>query len=99
MYVLTANRLSDGIVLWLGASGWSEDAAEATRFTEPDAKAALSHWVLRETEVVGAYLIPMESNDHPIRRESLRETIRANGPTIGPTLFDTATRLKRERVF
>ena len=99
MYVLTANRLSDGVVLWLSASGWSEDAADATRLAEEDAKAALANWVKRETEVVGAYLIPMETADRPVRRESLRETIRANGPTTGPTQFDTATRRKRERVF
>jgi hypothetical protein len=99
MKLLTANRLTDGLVLWLGKDGWNEDAVHATRFEDEAAEAALIEWKARETEVVAPYLIPLADPDMPVKREYVREHVRANGPTIGPTAFDTAKTLHRKEVF
>jgi len=98
MKLLTANRLSDGLVLWLSHGQWVEDAAKASVLEDDEADMALEAWKARETEVVGAYLIPLEA-DHPIKREKVRENIRANGPTIGATALDTAKSFKRDPIF
>jgi Protein of unknown function (DUF2849) len=99
MKLLTANRLSDGLVLWYGPEGWVEDAAFATRFEDEAAEAALIEWKARETEVVAPYLIPLADPDRPVKRELVREHVRANGPTIGPTAFEVAKAHHRKEVF
>jgi hypothetical protein len=100
MKLLTANRLSDGVVLWLGAEGWSEDAALALKLSDEDADSVLAVWKVRETEVVAPYLIPLlDDETKPVKREWVREYVRANGPTIGQTVLDTAKTLNRSEVF
>lgn len=99
MKLLTANRLTDGLVLWYADGGWTEDAAHAARLEDDEAEAILTQWKARETEVVGAYLIPLSEEDTPVQREHVREHVRANGPTAGPTAFDTAKAHNRSEVF
>jgi hypothetical protein len=99
MRLLTANRLGDGVVLWWTANGWAEDAALAIAMDEPEATDRLAAWTARETEVVGVYLIPVDEGGKPVRRETVRETVRANGPSTGPTQLDTAKRHHRNMVF
>jgi hypothetical protein len=84
--VITGNRLSDGVVVYLDAAGgWSEWIAEA-RVAEDDAAAAE---ILRNAEhpaqavrVIAPYLIDVIIEDGRLRAESKRETIRATGPTV-----------------
>ena len=99
MKLLTANRLGDGLVIWYGASGWVEDAATATRLEDEAADALLIEWKARETEIVAPYLIPLADPNMPVKREVVREHVRANGPTIGQTAFDTAKAFNRKEVF
>ncbi len=84
--VLTANRLSDGTVVWLDASGaWVEtiDAAlvarhdEAVRGLEEAGRIALA-----DNRVVDVNVIDVEEAGGHLRPLRLRERIRAEGPSI-----------------
>lgn len=99
MKLLTANRLTDGLVLWYGPDGWVEDAAVATRLDDEAAAALFDIWKTRETEVVSPYLVPLADENTLIKREYVREHVRANGPTIGQTALDTARLQNRGEVF
>jgi Protein of unknown function (DUF2849) len=99
MKLLTANRLKDGVVLWYRYDQWVEDASLALAMDDTEADQALAQWKGLETQVVSPYLIPVDAEAKPIRREQVREMIRANGPTIGPTAQDTAKALNRSDVF
>lgn len=82
MKVLTANRLADGRVVYLGADDhWTESLARAARFDGVDAAAAEAVAKTRVTEIASAYLIDVDA-DGPAGREALRETIRRRGPTV-----------------
>ncbi len=99
MKLLTANRLSDGVVLWYAKDGWVEDGALAARFDDAEAEALQKQWAARETEVVGVYLIPLTADGQPVQREHVREFVRANGPTAGQTAFDTSRSFHRAEIF
>jgi len=84
--ILTANRLTDGAVVWLGLGGrWSTEFEDAVRL-EPEAAArALAAAEAQPGRFVGAYLIEADAAGVE-RRERLRESIRADGPTAGHSL-------------
>ncbi|MCL8384766.1 DUF2849 domain-containing protein [Xanthobacter aminoxidans] len=83
--VVTANRLADGAVVWLSATGgWTDRIGTA-------AVGATSDEVLRlldiahgdENTAVGAYPAPVRIGaDGTIEPANLRERIRAGGPTV-----------------
>lgn len=83
--VVTANRLNDGAVVYLAEPGrWSTRLEEARMLLD----AAQAEVMLSEAErdaatrVVGPYLIEVETGEAGPRVASLRERIRATGPTI-----------------
>lgn len=86
--VLTANRLRDGAVVYLTTGGdWSEDIDEARRAAPAEAEAELVPLGARAVaacEVVGPYLIEVEAGAGRVLPRSLRERIRAFGPTVSP---------------
>jgi hypothetical protein len=86
MKVLTANRLSDGAVVYLANhGGWTRDFADAARL-DPDAAAgALAQAQAQPRVLVGAYLVELDG-EAVERRERLREAIRAKGPSVGHSL-------------
>ncbi len=88
-WILTANRLGDGRVVFLGAHGWSERLREAT-VAESDAEKraleALGAQSVAACEVVGPYLVEVEPEDGIPVPVHYRERIRAFGPTIRPQL-------------
>ncbi len=85
--VLTANRLRDGVVVyWQEQGGWVSNIAAATVAAEE------AHWADLEAfgeqavasgEVVGPYLIEVLNGTEALRPLSVREAIRARGPSIG----------------
>ncbi len=82
MKAVTANRLSDGAVVWLARDGALEDRFEAAAlYTDEEAPAALAAVTALTTIVAGAYLIEADEKG-PAGREALRETIRRHGPTV-----------------
>ena len=84
--VLTANRLTDGIAVWLGANGqWLENIDNALIARHEEAADALSHAgksAFNDNLVVDVDLIDVEEVEGDIYPVRLRERIRAAGPTI-----------------
>jgi hypothetical protein len=84
--ILTANRLQDGAVVWLALAGrWSTDFEDAVRLDPELAAAALAGAEAQPGRFVAPYLIEAEGAGVE-RREQLRESIRAGGPTVGSSL-------------
>jgi len=80
--VITANRLTDGVVVYLAPGGaWTEDIEEANRAeTDDDVKAleAEAEAAVRERIVVGVYPMPIAlKDDGTVDPISVRERIRA----------------------
>ncbi len=84
--VLTANRLGDGIAVWLDASGqWSEHLQQALVVRHAEAVASLEAIGKRdfaENRVVDVAVVDVEEVDGRLWPTRLRERIRAAGPTI-----------------
>ena len=84
MFVVTGNRLLDGIVVYLApAHAWVEDLQQARLFDEEQsAKQAADE---QGDSIVSLDVVPVErSDDGAVRAARLRERIRALGPTINP---------------
>ena len=88
--VMTANRLRDGIAVFLTRAGtWSEQIDEAALALEPQAAAALELRAKDDeaaTVVTGGYLIDAERREGRIRAAHIRERMRTLGPTVRPDL-------------
>ncbi len=86
--VITANRLKDGTVVFLGPDvGWVEQIAEARVFDAADSIApALAATKKDEQDnlVIDVYAIDVDSKNGILRPTKLREAIRATGPTVHP---------------
>ncbi|KZL09486.1 hypothetical protein PsAD2_04088 [Pseudovibrio axinellae] len=99
MKTITANRLVDGDVVWLGRNGdwvefveaaWILNSEEEMRAAEEFAKAGeASQYVL------GTYAIDLELKDGHLQPTALKERIRAKGPTTRLDLGKQAQRLLR----
>ena len=87
--VVTANRLRDGVIVWLTPDHtWSEDYAESQRLRdEAEAKAALDAAGIdvKAQLIVGPYLAEFNETPEGLEAASARERIRASRlPTITP---------------
>jgi hypothetical protein len=83
--VITANRVSDGAVIYLRADGgWSTDlGASAVTADATTARALMQAAIADDLRAVGAYIAPVGLVDEGIVRPgNLRERIRLGGPTI-----------------
>ena len=87
--IVTANRLHDGVVVYLDEGGsWSEDIADARVADDPDFAAELlstGEAAERDLIVVGAYLMKV-SKDGRSAPLGCREQIRSLGPSVRPDL-------------
>ena len=83
--IVTANRLDDGLVVYLNGAGWSERIEDA-RIAGDDAAAdgllAEAEGPGQEIRVVEPYLIEIALEGAEPRPVSYREAIRAKGPTV-----------------
>ncbi len=95
--VITANRLTDGVVVFQTADeSWSEDFNRAAVLPGPEATAsALNRAKQDETNniVVEPYAVAVEERNGHIAPKALREAIRAAGPTIRRDLGKQASGL------
>ncbi|NTJ42333.1 DUF2849 domain-containing protein [Agrobacterium larrymoorei] len=84
--VLTANRLSDGIAVWLDAAGeWTEDLQAALVARHAEAVASLEEIGKRDfsaNKVVDVNIVDVAEENGKLWPTRLRERIRAAGPTI-----------------
>ncbi len=86
MKIITANRLSDGVVVYLAATGWVAGIASAAVLQAADAieaglAAAARAIANREVIDVAAIDVTLNDSNHPVPVR-LRERIRAYGPTV-----------------
>jgi len=81
---VTANRLSDGAVVYLAKSGlWTQELGAANvLWSAEDAQAALKAAQSDGLEAVGAYLAPIDASETAAQPGNLREFIRIGGPTF-----------------
>ena len=83
--MITANRLSDGLVVFLDSqSRWTEDFHAGAVITDAEAKAAaLARGAASAlaNEVIDPYWIDLEPRGGRYVPKALREAIRASGPT------------------
>ncbi|TWF49799.1 DUF2849 domain-containing protein [Neorhizobium alkalisoli] len=84
--VLTANRLTDGIAVWLDANGqWVENLQDALVARHAEAAASLEAIGKRdfaENKVVDVAVVDVQETDGKLWPLRLRERIRAQGPTM-----------------
>jgi hypothetical protein len=82
LYVITANRLSDGVPIYFaGDTKWSPKIADAVTDTDGEALLARSAAGTAPTDTIGRLAIDVTIVDGVIRPNSLKERIRASGPT------------------
>ncbi len=83
MQVLTANRLSDGaVVYWAGDGAWSRRIEQALALDAAQAASAMA-WALGDDRVVVApYFVALAGAATPDARVRTRETLRARGPSV-----------------
>jgi predicted secreted protein len=86
LQILTANRLTDGVVVWYDKEGqWNEkiSGSDVARTKDDAARLeAIGKQAFADNLVVDVNLIDIEEVDGRIRPLRLRERIRAEGPTI-----------------
>ena len=84
--IVTANRLTDGAVVYLNAhGGWSESIADGRIALGEFESRDLMAWADRAAdrdEVIGPYLMAIGLADSGNTAIGMRETIRAGGPTV-----------------
>ena len=86
MKIVTANRLSDGRVIYAGPSGAPVEALDrAGRFDDEAADIALSRAAGDPATFVNPYLVEVDEG-RPSGRDRFKELIRSRGPTVGHSL-------------
>ena len=82
--IVTANRTSDGIVIYRTESGWSDKLGDAAIVNNADdARALWAKAIADDVGAVGSYIAPVHlSDDGEISPGNLREQIRQKGVTI-----------------
>lgn len=88
--VISANRLSDGIVVYLAAdNSWSElisGSVIALDETAANTMLETARQAVQDRVVVDPYLIDVAEVDGEVRPIKYREFIRATGPSVRPDL-------------
>lgn len=88
--VVSANRLRDGIVVYLAAdNSWAETvsgSAIALDADTADAMLTLAKQAVEDRLIVDPYLIDVAEVDGEVRPTKYREFIRATGPSVRPDL-------------
>ena len=87
LHAVTANRLSDGIVVFWSHGQWAERFPDAELFGEAaTAELVLATAKSKPTELVDPYLIDIRLDEGQPVPVSYRERVRALGPTIHPDM-------------
>ena len=84
--VLTANRLSDGRVVFLTAAGdWSQNFGDAQIATDDESATEMQRTGQQAESaclVVDSYLVSLQEGKNGLQPNSVRERIRADGPSV-----------------
>lgn len=94
---VTAWDTATGEVIYMtSAGGWSADPAELGVFLGEEAERRLAEAAADEGRVTDAYFMEVSETGAIAGRETLRETIRAVGPTVHPHFAKRPARARRE---
>ena len=86
MKIITANRLSDGRVIYADANGAPVESLSLAGVFEPEAaEVVLAGAAANPAVFVNPYLIEVEGRA-PTGRDRLKERIRSAGPSVGHSL-------------
>lgn len=86
MKIVTANRLSDGRVIYAGPSGDPVGTLDQAALLDGEAAdAALSRAARDPAIFVNPYLVEVDDG-RPSGRDRFKELIRSRGPTVGHSL-------------
>jgi hypothetical protein len=86
MKIVTANRLSDGRVIYAGVDNQPvERLDQASTLDDAAAEIVLAEVAARPDVFVNPYLVEVQDRA-PSGRDRLKERIRAAGPTVGPSV-------------
>lgn len=89
-YAISANRLTDGTVIFLGSGAWVERLADAERFQDKAAaEAALEQRAMPDAArnlLVDPGVFDLKETGDRVEAAHIREAIRAKGPTVRPDL-------------
>ncbi len=81
--VVSANRLRDGVPIYFVGNGvWSPKVAEALCSDDGDALLAQAQGDAGFSQAIDAFVVDVAMEDGALRPVSLREQIRAFGPTV-----------------
>ncbi len=82
---VTAWETETGKVVWMAEDGtWSSDPQKIGVFTGDEAETRLADAARQEGVVTDPYFMEVTGAGEITGRETIRETIRANGPTVHP---------------
>jgi len=87
---ITANRLRDGAVVYLGPQGWTEAITEAVLAEDAAPLLARAESPPFRVVCVGPYAIEIASGDGGPRPLELKERVRNLGPTCHPQFARSA---------
>ncbi len=94
LQMVTANRIGDGVVVYLtrigGWSGWITDGHVSRSDEERDTLMAVARATAEVPEVVEPYVIDVVDEAGVVRPVRYREAIRAQGPTTHPAFAKQA---------
>lgn len=80
---VTAWETASGRTVYMTSDGgWSADPADVAAFAGEEAEARLAAAQKQEGKVTDPYFMEVTEDGKIAGRETLRETIRANGPTV-----------------
>jgi hypothetical protein len=92
MNVITANRLDDGLVVFLdAASSWTTVLAEARRLAdaeEIDEALAIARASAARHEILDPYAVVVTEAEGRLVPKEIKERIRAFGPTVASNFPD-----------
>ncbi|PYD79902.1 DUF2849 domain-containing protein [Komagataeibacter sucrofermentans] len=90
--VITANRLLDGRIVWLAPQGWSEAISQARVFDNAAVEDAIRQARAADANtVVGIYGVQLDPDATHITPLTVRERIRAFGPSVHPDFAPVET--------
>ena len=93
--MLTANRLSDGVVVYWKHGAWVETfAGGEVLIDNADATLAAAQASIADNAVVGVYLFDLRADGSPVKE---REIVRAAGPSIRTDLGKQAPGAERPK--
>lgn len=90
--MIIANRLTDGLVIYMGGEGAWVDSINEGALLQTEAETerwlAVAEKAVEDCEVVDPYLIEVNVDHGKRRPQGARETIRAFGPSVRTDLLD-----------